>query len=73
MLQAIARDKPRRLTHPKQIAAALSLQSKGLLKLQKQLFQGKVTAVYDLVVVRAKELPLASGDDFYTPRTQELL
>lgn len=73
LLAAIARDQPRRITHPKQIAEILALSRQGLVSFRQQVYDGKVVAIYDIQLLKAKEVPLATKEDFYACKTQELL
>lgn len=73
LLAAIAKDRPRRITHPKQIAELLDLCKQGLVSFRQQVYDGKVVAIYDIQLLKAREVPLATKEDFYSCRTQELL
>lgn len=73
LLAAIAKDNPRRITHRKQIEQLLDLKRQGLVDFKQQVLDGKVVALYDIKVLKLKEVPLATKEDFYASRTQELL
>ena len=73
VLAAIAKDNPRRITHRKLIVQLLDLKTKGLVDFKQQVLDGQVVALYDFKLSKLKEVPLATIEDFYMSRTQELL
>ena len=72
LLESIARDKPRRITHPKQVAQLQELKKRGLVNFNLRMIEGR-PVLYDIVLLKVSEVPMAEPADFYKPRTQELL
>lgn len=72
LLESIARDKPARITHPKQVAQLQELRQQGLVSFGQKYVEGRLV-LFDIKLLKAKEVPLASREDFYACKSQSLL
>lgn len=72
LLESIARDNPARITHPKQVTQLQELRRQGLVSFNQKYVEGRLV-LFDIKLLKAKEVPLASREDFYTCKSQSLL
>lgn len=72
LLESIARDKPRRITHPKQVAQLQELRKQGRVTFTQKMIEGR-PVLYDIMILKVSEVPMATPADFYKPRSQALL